>query len=447
MVDTASSHPGFERSSPDEDIEVESTNEAKISDRTSRTDTPFTRAEQTPPQAYHGRHCETKIDDPFAQPYHHYRTSAIKIPVCELSALRRPLYVPFPSTHPASRYAAGNRSASLATGSDNECVAPTFTITAPYCTTETIPRVFEEETPLLRSVTPDPELSMSLGIDSGVEIQNGEQVDAHFVFVCAAIDKRLKKATCLETPALPQQPFVCTPGLPTSAVEARNGVDYKTTFVDIPDYVFGIASDPKASGEDMVVDLECARYVNTSSHANSSIPAGAHSATDYSIDSSEDNNTDTNTDSDTSIFDVDGGYGSNASSYARFGNDSNPSAIHQFNKYPNFDSPKSYPQDHIAPVLTTTHADGTRQYIPSDGIPLAKGQPTVYSMSYANVLVILEASSQDDESDSGYASGCDSDVDEFYLASQYPDVLDESSSDGEYGRRDDDESSGREQWW
>jgi len=435
MVDTSPSHPGFERSSPDEDIGVEAKNEAKISDHTSRADSTYARTEQTPPQTYHGHYFETNIHDSFEHPHHHHRTGAITVPICDLSTLRTPRCLLFPSTPATSRYPAGDCSASLPTSQNNEWMPPTFTITAPYCATEIIPRMFEEETPLLRSATPDPELLMPLVIDSAVEVRNVEQIEAHIVSKSGAIAKPLKKAICLDTPKLPQQPFVSTPDPSMIVSEAEDCDEYDVTFVDVPDCVFEPAPSVEASGEDMMVDLEYARYANTS------IPAGTHNATDYAMGSSKDKNTDANTDSDASIFNLDSSYGSSASSCTSFESNSDASAIHPFKKYPNLDSLTSPPQDPIAPVLTTTHADGAREYIPSDAILLAEAQETVCGINYAILSMISEALSQDDHPDSGYASGCNPDVSEFNLASQYPDVLDEPSSDEEDGWRSGNESS------
>lgn len=251
-------HPGFERSSPDEEVQVTSA----ASDQT-------TRAHQTRqiPVTYH------------------HRSNAITIPVSELPALHAPPSLPL--TPATSQYAVD--SATSAHRAQTGCVAPTFTLTAPHGITEAVLPCFEEDTPLLRSVTPEPEPESQLVCDGGpgVVAENDDQRPAEYE------DERREASISADTSASDQEHLMSTPESLTIVGRDEHGDEYEVTFVGVPVYIFEHSAPGERSGGDDVVNLEHGGERNADTNVSDS--AGDLDCMDDNGGSSEDSETDIDT--------------------------------------------------------------------------------------------------------------------------------------------------------
>ncbi|KAK5073326.1 hypothetical protein LTR70_010397 [Exophiala xenobiotica] len=257
--------PGFERSSPDEDVQV--TPAASIQP------TRALRPGQIPAR-------------------HHHRSNAINIPVSELPALHAPPSQPLPLTPAASQYA--GVSATSAHRTQTGCTAPTFTLTAPHGITEAVLPCFEEDTPLLRSVTPELEPESQLFCDDGpgVVAENDNERPAEHE------DEGHETSTTPGTLTSDQEH--CTPESPTIVGRDEHGDEYQVTFVHIPGYVFEHSAPGKRFGGDIVVDLEHDGDTDT----DTDVPDSAGDLD--SMDDTESSTEDSEIDVDTVFSDADG---------------------------------------------------------------------------------------------------------------------------------------------
>jgi len=219
----SSPHPGFERSSPDEDVQV--TPAASIQP------TSANRPGQIPAR-------------------HHHRSNAITIPVSELPALHAPPSQPLPLTPAASQYA--GVSATSAHRTQTGCIAPTFTLTAPHGITEAVLPYFEEDTPLLRSVTPELEPESQLVCDDGpgVVAENDNEPPAEHEH------EGHDTSTNPDTPASDQEHLPSTPESLTIVGRDEHSDEYEVAFVHIPGCIFEHSAPGERFGGDVVVDLE-----------------------------------------------------------------------------------------------------------------------------------------------------------------------------------------------
>lgn len=221
----ATAHPGFERSLPDEDVQVK----PAASDETTQTH----QASQQPV-------------------LHHHRCNAVAIPVSELPALRGISSRPLPLTRAASQYAEDD--ATSAHSSQMDLLAPTITLTAPHGIMEAVLPCFEEDTPLLRSVMPETKAQPIC--DGGPGMTNGIAADfstEHAHKVTIKDDRVSPSMTARSLEHLPAMP-----GSLTIVRRDENNDEYEVAFVDIPTYIFEYFPSGKESGAkgDIVVDLE-----------------------------------------------------------------------------------------------------------------------------------------------------------------------------------------------
>ena len=193
-------HPGFERSSPDEDVQA-------------MHPTPIDCANS-----------DGITQDPFPPPGpHHHRSNAVAIAVTDLPALHAPPLRPLPLSPAARGYAADSVTAAQSIVID--CTVPTFTITAPNGISIAIPRAFEEDTPLLRSVTPESQLM--LNDDCDVAAENDDEAQGEYGDENVGSDEESDTATCPIKPRICQRPFAPTAEPLTIVGEDGEGLSSK----------------------------------------------------------------------------------------------------------------------------------------------------------------------------------------------------------------------------
>jgi len=232
-------HPGFERSLPDEDVQAKPV----ASDKTTQTH----QASQQPA-------------------LHHHRCNAVAIPVSELPALRGPPSRPLPLTRAASQYAEDD--ATSAHRSQMGFLAPTITLTAPHGITEAVLSCFGEDTPLLRSVTPEAEAQPICDGGPGMANVIADERSTKHEHEVAIEDDRV-------SPSMTASSLEHFPAMPGSLIIVgtdENSEEHKVTFVDIPTYIFEYFPSGKGFGAraNVVIELEHGRDADADTNVSDS---------------------------------------------------------------------------------------------------------------------------------------------------------------------------------
>lgn len=276
-------HPGFERSLPDGDMDVVSeATEAALIART-------------------GSNNIVAHTEPLTNARHHHRTDAAAIPVADILALRTPPSGPLPLTPAASQYAAD--SARPIHPPTHDLTIPTFTITAAHDITEALPHNFGEEMPLLRSVTPEQQLTSS--VCTGVVIQRyHEPLDEH---EDASFEEQIEAVEFLVVTDSGQQ--AAGGPLPLRVIcEDEGGDEYWVSFVDIAEY--GVGSGERAEEADRSAVIDHEYDVDTNDGAGTIV---APTYLDNRDDTESDSDDSDDIDVETIFSDVDSGHSSDSS--------------------------------------------------------------------------------------------------------------------------------------